>query len=313
MTGFADKAQTELAKTDKPKSEKLGALVVEVKKMRKDLEDIQRKMAGISGLTEKQRKELETKDKKKLEALDEELKKLKALEDAAKKKLEAKSQEAFALMKGLNIGLDEKGWETGGGIGADDGAQGREAYKSGAPVFMGKNVNVRDDQSAASAIFEELGIPYTGGASGSTVDAIGGIVDSMLKENEPADKALAENDPRKASSEAEICMYILGMHSAGHHSLVEMLYAAKQYPQKFFTQLRDPITDYLEWQEKCSNFLAGNAPEKYQAKPGNPQLDQKALLAARYEAMQKACPENVIGHKESIDAFMSYCNKVVSK
>jgi len=108
-------------------------------------------------------------------------------------------------------------------------------------------------------------------------------------------------------------MYIMGMHSAGHHSLVEMLYAAKQYPQKFFRQLRDPITDYIEYQEKCSKFLEQNPPEKFQNKPGETQLDQKALLAKRYDAMKTASPEKVITHAECTDAFMKHCNAMLKK
>jgi hypothetical protein len=306
VIGFAAKAQAELAKTDKAKAAKLPPLVAEVAKLRKAFDDIQRKLTGFLGMRPADIEKLEDKAKKERE-------KLLKDEDIVKTALTKASEAAFEIMKDAKIGLTDKGAETGGGIGSDDGSGTRDVYKAGSEVFMGKNVNTRDDSSAASNIFRELGIPFTGGASGSTVDAVGGIVDSLLKDGEDAQAELKDTDTRKFGAEAEICMYIMGMHSAGHHSLVEMLYAAKQYPQKFFRQLRDPITDYIQYQENCSEFLKNNPPEKYQNKPGQPQLDQKALLAKRHEAMQARYPQNIISHAECTDLFMKHCNAVINK
>lgn len=286
-----------------------------------------------------------------------------------------KSGAALELMKGLNIGLKDDGREEVGGIGADDTSGDRDVYQSESEeIAFGKNINVRDDESGSANIFRELGIPFTGGASGSTADAVGGIVDDMLtpdedrkmeeamkkkaaaRKKEPdltkkqaqlRDKQspssedlkqlqeveealnqvrldladaelklkeveLKDDDPRLAKSEAEICMYIIGMHSAGHHSLVEMIYAAKQYPQKFFRTLHDPITDLIDWNKKCGEFREQHPIEEYQNKQGE-QLDKPTLFAKREEALRKAWPESmVITHGDCVTKFMTYAKTKIA-
>ena len=320
VIGFASKAMAELAKTaqGKPKSKELGVLAEKVKQLRTELDDVQREMLGLAKLTKKQRAELGAAELKKL---DDKLAELKKKEDKVVGSLTSTSAAALKIMKevGPQIGLSEEGKETGGGIGADDGSGDRDDVVKPdptRPLFMGKNVNVRDEQTAASAIFNELGIPYTGGASGSTVDAVGGIVDTMLITTGGDANAALEEGTVKLGAEAEICMYIMGMHTAGHHSLVEMLYAAKQYPQKFFSQLRDPITDWIKWQEDCSNFLLEHEnleASVFKTLDDKGKFDQKASSAKRHAAMMAKLPEKgrVISHDECITRFMAHCEEVL--
>lgn len=189
-----------------------------------------------------------------------------------------------ALYKQLGIKGPGFKAESSGGIGTDeiDGDE-RDVYKTDSEVFMGKWLNTRDERTAATQIFDELGIPFTGGVSGSTADRVGGIVDALLGEDEDAEAEwpdsdevmmvgepaeeftmngapIQEPDVRVIAAEAETCMYILGMHSAGHHSLVEMLYAAKQYPQKFFRHVRDPISDYQIYENNMAAWWEAHSP-----------------------------------------------------
>jgi hypothetical protein len=300
VLGFASKAQEKL-KNDPTKLKEFNELLKQVKQWKAQLTEIQKQMTGFIGLKLKEG-----------EKEPEELTKLKKKESTLIDGLKTKAEEAFAYMKGLDLGLDAKGGETSGGIGSDDGSGPRDVYKTDTDVHMGKNVNIRDDESGASAIFRELGIPFTGGASGSTVDAVGGIVDTLLREGEDPTKALEDNDSRLVSAEAEICMYIMGMHTAGHHSLVEMIYAAKQYPQKFFRKLRDPITDAIESQQKLMDFYKDNPLSKFQNPQGKPQLNDKELRAKQDEARLKAVPEP-ISHEDCINAFMKHCDEVLAK
>jgi hypothetical protein len=116
----------------------------------------------------------------------------------------------------------------------------------------------------------------------------------MVKTTGGNPNAALEEGAVKLGAEAEICMYIMGMHAAGHHSVVEMLYAAKQYPQKFFSQLRDPITDWIKWQEDCSNFLLEHEDlEKsvYKTLDDKGKFDLKASSARRHADMMAKLPE----------------------
>lgn len=320
VLGFASKALRKLQEHpgDKGHGPKLETYVNTLNTRKGEFEEIQRNKVGLANRKKPTEDEMQQKPELREEQneLDEQLKAIVEREKTSFNAIKTVSAEAIDIMKTLDVGLDEKGWETGGGIGSDDEDGKHEAYKTTNKVFMGKNVNVRDEQSAASNIFLELGIPYTGGASGSTADAVGGIVDSLLREDEDPTKALLESDPRKADGEAEICMYIMGMHTAGHHSLVEMIYAAKQYPQKFFQNLHDPISDWIDYQNACSDFML-----KYEKLDDdkNPyktlvegKYDEKASAAARYKAMTEQIPEKVITHDACIKAFMSHADTVMS-
>jgi hypothetical protein len=319
VLGFAEKAQQKLdQQQNKEKAEAFRKCVAELKDLREKLLTASRATTGfldgppwerakkndpsfVSTYTEGEMKKW---NEDKVKALNDEKK--------AKEPVEAKAKEALELMKGLDIGLNEKGEEIGRGIGSDDLTGTRDVRTSEIDIAMGKNINVRDDESAASAIFRELGIPFTGGASGSTVDAVGGIVDTLLL-GEDVNKEFPEDDERLLSAEQETCMYIMGMHNAGHHSLVEMLFAAKQYPQKLFRNLRDPITDYLAHQKKVEVYLTKHKSTAEIEDKNTPELRRKELAAKRHEDMLKDCPEDIISHDACTKAFMSYCEKVLEK
>lgn len=134
-------------------------------------------------------------------------------------------------------------------------------YNEGNPDYlphdnrMGKQVNTVDPDLVTKKIFEELGIPFVGGASGSTIDFVGILVDQLLdfglvsidETGRLSFEQSPEGEAAKKDLEKKVFTFMMGMVECGHHSLSEMVYAAKQFG--LFEKLEDPISSFMAIQE----------------------------------------------------------------
>ena len=93
-------------------------------------------------------------------------------------------------------------------------------------VKHGSHAFVRVKRSMASQVFEELGIPYVGGGSGTTAEFV-----AMLE---------ARDDLTHTEREQLTVVFMMHMIAAGHHSLLEMLTAAQLWG--YFLDVPNPLT-----------------------------------------------------------------------
>ncbi|VUD42337.1 hypothetical protein TDB9533_00671 [Thalassocella blandensis] len=136
-----------------------------------------------------------------------------------------------------------------GGIGFNEDHNG---YEEKANYPRGKNVNIFDPQLVTKDIFNELGIPYVGGASGSTADFVGILADQLLKSGGATidnGQLVIDTPELQKDMEKKVFTYMMGMVECGHHSMVEMVYAAKQWG--LFQDLPDPVSAFMTIQSQA--------------------------------------------------------------